>query len=544
MHIRVSPSRALLVFLSLSLVWFPSVSAGQVQIAPEAIADPVSEVIAQGRQLETQRRWSDALSHYEEALREHPGHQLLTDRLDLAQIHYSLSRRYDDASFKESLRTIDGSRALDLYNEVLLKINTHYVHSPEWRRMVMRGTRALDVAIGEEAFVAMNLPGRPQAAIERFRSELYDFVSQRAVRTRHDAAQVVASVASLAEQRLGLPTSATVLEYTVGAAGGLDTYSAYLTGGQLRDVFAQIEGNFVGLGIELKADSGSLLIVNVIPGSPAERAGILADDRIVAVGGTSTSEMSSDQAANLLQGEVGSYAHVTVQTEGQLPRELQVRREQIEVPSIEDARIIDRDFGVAYVRLPSFQKTTNRDLDAALWQLHREGMKSLIVDLRGNPGGLLTAAVEVADKFIAQGGIVSTRGRSPQEDYNYTAHQSGTWRVPLVVLIDGDSASASEIFAGAMRDHRRGTIVGDRSYGKGSVQGIFPLGVAGAGIRLTTAKFYSPSGRPISDVGVAPNVVVRRVAKIGDGNDQPLDEADDAVLDAGVQAARQQLASR
>ena len=144
---------------------------------------------------------------------------------------------------------------------------------------------------------------------------------------------------------------------------------------------------------------------------------------------------------------------VTVYTSGRQPRVLNIRREHVEVPSLEDVKIIDPDFGIAYVRLPTFQKTTSRDLEAALWDLHRKGMKSLILDLRGNPGGLLTSSVEVADKFLTQGNIVSTRGRSPQEDFNYQAHYGGTWRVPLVVLIDGDSASASEIFAGAIKAH-------------------------------------------------------------------------------------------
>jgi carboxyl-terminal processing protease len=144
-----------------------------------------------------------------------------------------------------------------------------------------------------------------------------------------------------------------------------------------------------------------------------------------------------------------------------------------------------------------------------LWDLHKQGMRSLILDLRGNPGGLLTASVEVADKFIADGGIVSTKGRSEPENFSYRAHRPGTWRVPLVVLIDGDSASASEIFAGAIKDSGRGKIVGTRSYGKGSVQGIFPLGKTGAGARLTTAKFYSPLGHVISNVGVTPDIDVR-----------------------------------
>ena len=213
--------------------------------------------------------------------------------------------------------------------------------------------------------------------------------------------------------------------------------------------------------------------------------------------------MNTDQAADLLQGAEGSQVEVTIASPAG-SRRMVVRRSHVEVPSIDDVKIADREYGIGYLKLTCFQKTTSRDLDAALWKLHREGMKSLVIDLRGNPGGLLTSSVEVADKFVEEGVIVSTRGRSAAEDYNYTGHKVGTWQVPLVLLIDGDSASASEIFAGAIRDHRRGTLVGQRSYGKGSVQGIFPLGLAGAGVRLTTAKFYSPSGKPISKVGVQP----------------------------------------
>jgi carboxyl-terminal processing protease len=135
-------------------------------------------------------------------------------------------------------------------------------------------------------------------------------------------------------------------------------------------------------------------------------------------------------------------------------------------------------------------------------------MRYLILDLRGNPGGLLKAAVDVADKFVYDGLIVATRGRSPREDFDHRGEVAGTWRVPLIVLIDHDSASASEILAGAIRDHRRGTVIGQRSYGKGSVQGIFPLATANLGIRLTTAQWYTPSGRAISGAGIMPDILV------------------------------------
>ena len=171
-------------------------------------------------------------------------------------------------------------------------------------------------------------------------------------------------------------------------------------------------------------------------------------------------------------------------------------------------------------------------------------MKSLILDLRKNPGGLLTSSVEVADKFLTQGNIVSTRGRSAQEDFNYQAHYGGTWRVPLVVLIDEDSASASEIFAGAIKDNGRGIIVGNTSFGKGSVQGIFPLGYAGAGIRLTTAKFFSPNGTAISYNGVEPDVMVQKVARPTSEGLANLDQQTDSILEAGIAAARNRMAAR
>jgi carboxyl-terminal processing protease len=225
---------------------------------------------------------------------------------------------------------------------------------------------------------------------------------------------------------------------------------------------------------------------------------------------------------------------------------VRVRRAHVEVPSVEETKIVDASSGVGYMKLTSFQKTTSKDVDAALWQLHRDGMKTLIIDLRGNPGGLLSASVEVADKFLASGTIVSTRGRSVQEDFNYTAHRVGTWTIPLVVLVDGDSASASEILAGAIQDNRRGTVVGRRSYGKGSVQGIFPLHQSDSdltgGVRLTTAKFYSPNGRPISGAGITPDVTVHRTAKPGMA--APGHATPDADIDAAIQVARRQVASR
>ncbi len=505
----------------------------------------VGDVLRRGRELELQGRWSEAAAYYEEAVRQHPGDDSLQRRFDFTRLHYDVCRRYADRSFRDLLSQLSLQQALDIHGEVMLKLQAHYVEMPKWKELVERGTNGLEVALTESAFLEAHGAATDSATLDAFRRELRQVIGVTVVQSRADATRAVATAAQLAWQRLRLPPAAAVLEYTCGATNTLDPYTAYLTPDQLTEVYSQIEGNFVGLGVELKAEDGALLIVRVIPGSPAEKAGVVAGDRITAVDGQPTARYSTDQAANLLQGEAGTVAVLTLARADDQPHRVAVRRERVEVPSIDSVKILDGTDQVGYLRLTCFQKTTTHDLDNALWTLHRAGMKSLIMDLRGNPGGLLITAVEVADRFVSQGVIVSTHGRNVREDFTYSAHEAGTWRVPLVVLIDKDSASAAEIFAGAIRDHRCGIVVGTRSYGKGSVQGIFPLNCAQAGVRLTTAKFYSPNGHAYAGIGVEPNVVVHQVARPVE-DDQAVSRGthDDPILTAGIQALQQALARR
>ena len=413
------------------------------------------------------------------------------------------------------------------------------------RLWLSHGVNDLEAAMTEKAFRDRNLPGVDDGRVDDFRYAVRRMMAVEVVQSREAAVDVVSRIAELGRERIGAEPVAVVLECMCGAANSLDTYSTYLTPDQLNDVYSQIEGNFVGLGIEIKARDGALEIIRVIPNSPAERAGLRGGDRIVAVDDQPTRDVTTDKAASLLQGKAGSIARLAVLAGGDQIRNVSVRRERVEVPSIDGARIIDSTYGIGYLKLTCFQKTTARDLDVALWNLHRAGMRSLIMDLRGNPGGLLITAVEVVDKFVESGKIVITRGRTSQEDLTYSAHAVGTWSVPLIVLIDENSASAAEIFAGAIRDHQRGAIVGTRSYGKGSVQGIFPLNGSEAGVRLTTARFYSPLGRAYSHVGVEPDqaLTVHRVARVTEaGETVETPDQEDQYLDAAIQVARRSVA--
>lgn len=577
--------RAYFLFACLAAA-FPASALAQASRAPaalngEAVAIPAEALpgradtaLEKGLELESLGRWGDAVAHYEREIRLNPEDRRLERRFGIARLHSSLERRYADASFLDTLDTLDARTALDLHSELLSKIQSHYVVSPPWTKLTRDGAEAMLIAARDPVFVTRHGIRPSPEAIASLRQELIDRLGAAGqVRNAREALRLTADFSRLGEARLGPPASAWAMEFVAAAACGLDGYSAFLTPGQLRDVYSQIEGNFVGLGVELKADDGALLIVRVIPGSPAEQAGIVGGDRITAVDGQQTASLTTDEAASLLTGEEGTYAYVTVTslmptplvaqgespevestndlaylvakpvksdpTRGE-PRTIRIQRRHVEVPSVEGVRLTDASSGVGYMRLPVFQKSTSRDVESALWDLKRRGMRTLVIDLRGNPGGLLTAAVELADKFVAQGAIVSTRGRSEGEDFDYRAHRAGTWRVPLVVLIDGDSASASEIFAAAIRDNRRGTIVGDRSFGKGSVQGIFPMTRSGAGVRLTTAKFYSPLGRQIDKVGVSPDIPVpsdTAGVTVGYRGAEP---QSDAALTRAIQVARQQ----
>ncbi len=540
------------VFIAISAVGFsptliPASAQDSVVIPADTILDEseLQQVLQHGYELECEQRWSEALGHYEEAVRQHPKRSDLQQRLTRARMHYDLGRRYEDPTFTTWIAELSEREALDVYNEILRKIESHHVQQPDWYSLAERGVNNLSIAITRDSFRQANSLAASDATLTAFVEQVRSRLEVTTIQNRHDATDVTSTVAQLAQKELGLRPSATILEFTCGAMCTLDQYSSFLTSGQLEDVFSQIEGNFVGLGIELKAELQSLLIVNVISGGPAREAGLRAGDRIVRVDGQSLSvEVTTDEAADMLKGPEGSEVVITVADQQGQSRDLRLIRRRIEVPSVENIKIIDGQYHIAYLRLSGFQKTTSRDFDAALWDLHRQGMQSLIIDLRGNPGGLLTAAVDVADKFVASGRIVSTRGRNAHEDFDYSAHATGTWRVPLTVLIDGNTASASEILAGAIRDNHRGTVVGQRSYGKGSVQGIFSLHTSTAGVRLTTAKFYSPEGYAISQRGVYPDLTVRTTKKPAANGSVAVAGDEDPALKAALQVARNNLLSQ
>ena len=498
------------------------------------------EILGRGAELETQKQWGEALSLYQQAVRKYPENRSLQTRRSVARIHYDVQRRYADSSFIKTINTTDGQIAAGVYREILLKVQSYYVDQPKWSEIASFGLTSLEVALMSPEFREVNLPNVSTETIHQTILQTREQLRSARVTNRNEAYDVAVQLSQDLNQSIGLSQQATIYEFVCGAISALDPYSAFMSSAQYGETMSQIEGNFVGLGVELRTHQDHLEIVNVIRGGSASQGGIVNGDKITAVNNQKVSEFGGDRVADLMRGPEGSTVVITLDR-GQGPQPLTLERRRVEIPSVDQVGIIDNEAGIGYIQLTNFQKTTARDFDAALWKLSRDGMRSLIVDVRGNPGGLLPASVDVADRFINSGVIVSTKGRNPMEDFTHRAKAANTWRVPLIVLVDENSASASEIFAAAIRDHKRGTIVGCRSYGKGSVQGIFPLHVSGGGVRLTTAKFYSPTGKAINQVGVGADVELHDAAKPSDGT---LDLDSDHGLRVSIRTARRELEQR
>jgi carboxyl-terminal processing protease len=304
-----------------------------------------------------------------------------------------------------------------------------------------------------------------------------------------------------------------------GMVRSLDPHSSFMTKEEHRELMMETKGSFSGVGIEITIKDDTLTVVSPIEDTPAFKAGIKAGDKIIKIEGNSTKDMSLFDAVKYIRGPKGTKVKLTIMREGEeKPLDFAITRDVIPLKSVR-YHLLTPDIG--YARVLHFRTKTAEDLDAALRELEKGGpLKGLILDLRNNPGGLLMQAAEVADLFLDEGLIVSTRGRDSAQDMVLSAHKNDTQRsFPIIVLVNGGSASASEIVAGALQDNKRALILGTRTFGKGSVQTILPLS-DGSGLRLTTARYYTPNGKSIQVDGITPDIELEFVPVPEDENDK------------------------
>jgi len=293
-----------------------------------------------------------------------------------------------------------------------------------------------------------------------------------------------------------------------GMLSSLDDFSQFMDQDEYKELTSEAKGEFGGIGVEITLKDGILTVITPMVGTPAELAGIKPGDKIVRINGNTTKDMRLSEAVKVMRGESGTKLTLTIWREKEEKvLDISIKRAKIKINSIKDAYLIDGKIG--YIRLVEFQEKCASELESALKKLEGEGMNSLILDLRNNPGGLFEVAIDVSEKFIPKGAvIVSTRSRNSIQDVIYRSKGVLTHpQYPMIVLVNEGSASASEIVTGAIQDNKRGVILGAKTFGKGSVQTVIPLKDNSA-LRLTTASYFTPSGKSISNNGVVPDVTV------------------------------------
>jgi len=314
-----------------------------------------------------------------------------------------------------------------------------------------------------------------------------------------------------------------------GVLQSLDPYSAYMSPELFKEMQTDTRGEFGGLGIEISMEAGVVKVISPIDDTPAAEAGIKAGDYIVKIAEDQVQGKTLMEAVKLMRGPIGTSIKLTVRRKNlKKPLEFNIKRKIIEVKSV-NSEILGEENNLGYIRLKSFNENSDKQFLSTIKKFEKNSkIKGYILDLRNNPGGLLTQAINITDFFLNDGEIVSTKGRRASETRKFFARKGDeTKGKPIIVLINNGSASASEIFAGALKDHKRAIILGENSYGKGSVQSIIPLR-NGGGMRLTISKYYLPSGKSISEVGVTPDIVVEEIGedfKIKSQNDNQLNYA-------------------
>jgi carboxyl-terminal processing protease len=362
---------------------------------------------------------------------------------------------------------------------------------------------ALVLLATQPASVLFSIPARAAAAVSATPSE----ETYRQLQLFGDVFERVRS------DYVDVPDDSKLIAASInGMLSGLDPHSSYMDANSFRDMQVETKGEFGGLGMEVTMEDGQVKVVAPIDDTPAAKAGILANDIITNLDGEAISGLTLDQAIDKMRGPVNTAVKLTILRKGQdKPLEISIMRDVIRVSSVRSH--LEGD-DIAYIRLTQFTEQTTDGLVKAINELSAQSgdkFKGVILDLRNNPGGLLDQAISVSNAFLNRGEIVSIRGRNPEDMQRFEAKSNPgdlTKGKPLIILINGGSASASEIVAGALQDHRRGTLIGTRSFGKGSVQTIIPLSPVDGALRLTTARYFTPSGRSIQATGITPEITV------------------------------------
>ncbi|HEY7327471.1 MAG TPA: S41 family peptidase [Gemmataceae bacterium] len=510
--------------LLLGLITLPATASAQALNS--------QELLKQAQSCEKNHDWREACCLYDELLHRNRDDARIRQAYQRSLRHYRIVQRHQDKLYRTALERLTPAQALDLYVNVLETIDRVYTDRQKSSPSVLfaQGLEELRLAFAEPIFTRDYFPNVAPECLESLQKKLSEW-RHRKINDRSEAREQVAAIGRTAQQlcSIGKPILVTViaLEFLSGACNALDEYTFFLTPGHYRDVQSALRGRLVSIGVDLEAIDEQLVIRRVYPGSPAEKADLKPHDRIVSIEGQSTLDLSVERAAELLRGRSGTIVKLEVVPFSSIYSEsklLEIKRAPVTVPSVE-YELLDEPFEfvledgmkvifpIGKLTINYFQESTLQEVKDALTMLQAIGMKVLILDVRHNPGGLFRSAVEVAELFLPEGIIVVSQSHAFKDrklSGTIRSEHPGALLLPMVVLIDGETASAAEVLAGALKDNGRAKLVGQTTFGKGTLQCVIPLDKPyfermPAGIRITVAKLLSPHWQPYSTRGIEPD---------------------------------------
>jgi len=469
----------------------------------------------QAQHLEEKGRWYEACSLYDELLSKDRNDPKLRDAYRRCLRRFRQARRLADESLQSILTKLTAAQAAELYEDVLSKVLTGYAEREraDLVALFQQGIQELRSAVDEKGFRQKYLARAGESGLATFKNRLSRWEEEK-VRDLARANIVLREIMQSAWQ-IRIPPGVIALECACGGCNSLDEYSLYLAPSRYAQAETARKAKYVGIGIELTVVNQKFEVARVYRKSPAALAGLVKGDRLLRIDGQPLDPQAPDLAIERLRGEAGTFVELEFLSSGQvMVQTVKIERQEVLALSVDSGRV-GGYFG--YLHLHNFQDSTLQEVKSALLELQSMSMplQGLIIDLRGNPGGLLKPALGVSELFLPEGVIVHTYGQARKANQVYRSHNENPIPLPLVVLVDGETASAAEVVAGALKDNGRAIIIGQPTYGKGSVQGTIALEKAPGGLRLTVAKFSFSSRVTFNGRGILPDRVVE------DGENDP-----------------------
>jgi carboxyl-terminal processing protease len=493
------------------------------QPAPAAFTqdEQTTPLRTQAEQSEKLGDWGAAAGKYEELLRLDRDQAFIRDRYRYCLRRYLQVVRLQDPSYQKEVLTLKYPQAVRLYEIVLYNLlnNTFDKDKVSGSTLFHSGLEEFRIALSSPEFCSGHLGGLNPDQTRTLRGMLQNQLGGFRTMTLEEAVETMREVVMKSKNHFpNINPTTVVMEFLCGACLAVDDYTVYLTPRQLRELCATLKGQYVGIGVRLKMQDNKIVVADVLPDSPAAETlpSLARDDHIVAIDKKSTANMAPEAAMDLLEGDERSVVELVVASPGQGVRIVVLRRRALFVSSVQH----EAQGEIGYLKILCMQESTVHEFDMKFAQLVEADCKALVLDLRGSPGGLLDVSIEIARRFLSTGVIVSTQHHDPKSSKVYRSDNPMALTIPVVVLVDSETASAAEVLAGALKDNHRARIVGQTTYGKGCSQGLLKLtgegelrlpatsssaGGVGA-IRITIGRFYSPLGQPYSGRGVEPDV--------------------------------------